>query len=131
MDRFTCVKHPASSASLCWDTGTQLHWKSSGHTCSKLMDGEGIQSSAMAHFPNTVMFLVTKEYGFDIHVHIVGPIKKGSNHASSGTIPFTFHVDGAEVYRDTEFNIWSCGSYLASGDVSSFILCVVPSTFRA
>ena len=37
---------------------------------------------------------------------------------SPGTIPFTFHVDGAEVYRDTEYYVWSCGSFLATGDVS-------------
>ena len=51
---------------------------------------------------------------------------------SQGTIPFTFHVDGAEVYRNTEYFVWSCGSFLATGDVSRqclglfscpFILC--------
>ena len=41
---------------------------------------------------------------------------------SPGTIPFTFHVDGAEVFRNTEYYVWSCGSFLATGDVSRPVL---------
>jgi hypothetical protein len=44
---------------------------------------------------------------------------------SPGTIPFTFHVDGAEVFRNTEYYVWSCGSFLATGDVSRLVLRIV------
>ena len=33
-----------------------------------------------------------------------------------GIIPVTFHMDGAEFYRDAEYNVWSVSSILASGD---------------
>ena len=35
----------------------------------------------------------------------------------SGTIPFIFHVDGAEFYTNSEYLVWSFSSALSSGDV--------------
>ena len=32
----------------------------------------------------------------------------------------TFHNDGAEFFRDSEFHVWSMSSILTSGDVSWF-----------
>jgi hypothetical protein len=34
-----------------------------------------------------------------------------------GTIPLSFHVDGAEFFRDAEYNVWSMSSILSGGDV--------------
>lgn len=30
----------------------------------------------------------------------------------------TMHMDGAEFYRDSEYNVWSLSSIMAQGDVS-------------
>ncbi len=37
------------------------------------------------------------------------------SHDTRGSIPLTFHCDGAEFYNDTEYIVWSVGSFLATG----------------
>ena len=39
-----------------------------------------------------------------------------------GVVPLSFHVDGAEFFRDAEYNVWSMSSILSSGDVPRSIL---------
>lgn len=34
---------------------------------------------------------------------------------AGGSIPLTFHCDGAEFYNETEYIVWSVGSFLATG----------------
>ena len=34
----------------------------------------------------------------------------------SGTVPISMHYDGAEFYRNCEYNVWSVSSMLAHGD---------------
>ena len=46
---------------------------------------------------------------------------------TQGVIPVSFHMDGAEFYRDTEFNVWSMSSILSAGDVTlSFLSPMCP-----
>lgn len=48
--------------------------------------------------------------------------------ATDCTVPLSFHVDGAEVYADTEFYFWSWGSMLAHGSCfdTRFPIAAVP-----
>lgn len=47
----------------------------------------------------------------------VPPPNKGCRWRCQGLIPLTLHIDGAEVYSNSEFYVWSVGSCLASGEV--------------
>lgn len=53
---------------------------------------------------------------FTTHPHVLG--SRGDQDALGRGIPVLFHVDGAEVYRNVEYHIWSWGSALTdAGDV--------------
>lgn len=45
-----------------------------------------------------------------------------------GLVPFCLHLDGAEFFTNSEFNVWSLQSVLASGDVwdTKFPICILP-----
>ena len=47
------------------------------------------------------------EISHTVHLHM----------GNSGTVPFIFHVDGAEFYTNSEYLVWSFSSALTSGDV--------------
>ena len=48
--------------------------------------------------------------------------------AKDKMVPLSFHVDGAEVYADTEFYVWSWGSMLTHGSCydTKFPIAAVP-----
>ena len=62
------------------------------------------------------MLLVYENTQLKHHVFLWSYILQKNFWHIPGVVPLSFHVDGAEFFRDTEYNVWSMSSILSSSD---------------